>query len=193
VLVDGSVERPALERVSTADVLSDDDAGALLDAADRMNPRASVLIRLLMLDGLKVGEVTRADAADVRGRPPRVTLTVRGRSAPALLLHPDTGDAANRYLRRRRSGPLLLSEKRGQPAGRLTRFGIDYLIKQISEDAGLGSSVSGNTLRRRSVIAAHARGTDLETIRHRMGHAEQHTTRRYLTEEAESSQRPASS
>jgi integrase/recombinase XerD len=187
---DFSVERPTLERASTADILSDADATALLDAADEIGPRAGVLIRLLMLDGLKVGEVTRADASDVRGRPPRVTLTLHGRSERKLELHADTAAALHHYLGRRRSGPLLLSEKRGQPAGRLTRFGIDYLVKQIAEAAGIDATVSGNTLRRRSVIEAHALGTDLDTIRHNMGHAAQQTTRRYLAEDGKTTRRP---
>src|SRR3954447_17973186 len=56
------IARPTLSSVSSTDLLSDADSKALLDAADRVGRRASVLIRLLMLDGLKVGEVVRADA-----------------------------------------------------------------------------------------------------------------------------------
>ena len=142
-----------------------------------------MLIRLLMLDGLKVGEVIRTDASDFHGRPPRMTLDVTSRSAPTLVLHADTAAAVRSYLRARREGPLLLSERRGQAAQRLTRFGADYVIKHVAQAAGVAGPVSGNTLRRRFVIAAHARGTDLEAIRHNAGHSGQRTTRRYLTGE----------
>jgi integrase/recombinase XerD len=179
------VERPKIASGSTTGVLSDVDAEALLAAADRAGARDGLLVRLLMLDGLKVGETTRADASDVRGRAPGITLDIRGRNSPARLLHRDTGAAVHRYLGRRRVGPLLLSEKRGQPAGRLTRFGVDYLVKQIALTAGLDRSISANTLRRRYVIDAHERGTDLDTIRHDIGHATQHTTRRYLAPDPE--------
>jgi site-specific recombinase XerD len=186
------VERPALEPESTADVLSDAEADAMLESADEIGDRAGVLIRLLMLDGLKVGEVIRADAADFRGRPPRMTLDVAGRTAPPLLLHADTAAAVRSYLRARREGPLLFSERRGQTAQRLTRFGADYMIKQVARAAGVASPVSGNTLRRRYVVAAHARGTDLEAIRRNTGHSDQRTTRRYLTGDDANADRPPS-
>jgi site-specific recombinase XerD len=188
---DSNIERPPLAPASTSSALSDADAYALLSAADRTSARVALLIRLLMLDGLKVGEVTRADVCDVHGRPPRITLDIKARTPPTRVLHPETSSAVRRYLGRRRDGPLLLSEKRGQPNDRLTRFGIDYLIKQTAQAAGLEGAISANTLRRRYAIAAHANGTDLNTIRHNMGHAAQHTTRRYLdTEPATESQQP---
>jgi integrase/recombinase XerD len=175
-----SVERPTPEPVNTAHALSDADAQALLEAADESSERSGVLIRLLMLDGLKVGEVIAADVSDVHGRPPRVTLDIARRGGAGLALHRDTTAAIRRYVGARRDGPLLLSEQRGQLGKRLTRFGADYLIKQIAHAAGLPSTISGNTLRRRYVIHAHARGTDLEEIRHNVGHSAQRTTRRYI-------------
>jgi site-specific recombinase XerD len=77
-----------------------------------------------------------------------------------------------------------LSERRGCEPDRLTRFGLDYAIKQVVQEAGLARPVSGNTLRRRYVMAAHADGTDLDKIRHNTGHADRRTTRRYLQQRA---------
>ena len=179
-----SIARPTVESESTADLVSDADSDALLAAADRIGKRSAVLMRLLMLDGLKVGEVIRADASDVHGRPPRMKLSIQSRRPRTIDLHADTAFALRGYLGRRREGPLLLSERRGRPPGRLTRFGIDYLVKQVAHDAGLGQAISGNTLRRRYVTAAHADGTDLDTIQRNTGHAEQRTTRRYLRADA---------
>jgi site-specific recombinase XerD len=177
---DREIERPTLESSSTAELLTDADAAALLAAADAISRRSAVLIRLLMLDGLKVGEVIRADASDVHGRPPRMTLYLPSRKAPTVALHAESATALRRYLAQRRSGPLLMSERRGRPPGRLTRFGVDYLVKQAAQAAGLDQPVSGNTLRRRYVVAAHAHGTDLDRIRLNAGHADRRTTRRYL-------------
>jgi integrase len=135
----------------------------------------------LLLDGLKVGEVIRSDANDVDGRPPRVTLTIGDRQPPRMLdLHPETGSALSKYLGRRRDGPLLLSERRGHEPKRLTRFGVDYLIKQVAGSARITQNVSSNVLRRRFIMAAHADGSDLEEIRQKTGHAQARTTRRYL-------------
>ena len=174
------IARPTVESASSAEVLTDADAEVLLAAADGISRRSAVLIRLLMLDGCKVGEVIRADAADVSGRPERMTLKLHDRRARRIELHPDTAAKVRRYLGRRRDGPLVLSERRGREPGRLTRFGVDYLVKQVAQAAGLDQPVSGNTLRRRYVIAADADGTDLDEIRDNAGHADRRTTRRYL-------------
>jgi site-specific recombinase XerD len=174
------VERPTLPAASTTQSLSEGDAAALLAAADRMNPRAALLIRLLMLDGLKIGEAVRADATDISGRPPGMTLTLRAAAPRVIHLHPDTADLVAEYLGRRRRGPLLFSEHRARVTERLTRFGVDYIVKQAVESAGIGGAVSANTLRRRFVMAAHERGEDLEGIRQSAGHADSRTTRRYL-------------
>jgi hypothetical protein len=45
----------------------------------------------------------------------------------------------------RKDGPLLESQSSG---GRLTRFGADFLLRQISEQAGVRPAVSANGLRR---------------------------------------------
>src|SRR5438046_3915889 len=119
------IERPTVESGSSAELLSDADAEALLRAADRTGPRVAALVRLLMLDGLKVGEVIRADASDAHGRAPRIKLNMRDRRARTIALHAETAFALSKYLGSRRVGPLLLSERRGHEPQRLTRFGVD--------------------------------------------------------------------
>ncbi len=171
------IARPPVSARSNASLLGDTDARALLAAADGMNPRTAALIRLLVLDGLKLGEVVRADAADVSGRPPRMTLSLPGRE---VRLHADTAKAVHAYLARRRDGPLLLNERRSSEPERLTRFGVDYVVKQAARTAGVSAAVSANSLRRRYVVAEHERGADIDQIRRNAGHADARTTRRYL-------------
>src|SRR4051794_4926242 len=101
------VARPQVTSTRATATLGDAEAESLLHAADGLDARAGVLIRLLMLDGLKVGEATASDAADVTGRPPALVLGVGRRT---VALHPDTGALLHAYLGRRREGPLLLSE-----------------------------------------------------------------------------------
>src|SRR5690348_10255797 len=107
-------------------------------------------------------------------------LSMRDRWARTIDLHADTGSALRKYLGRRREGPLLLSERRGHEPKRLTRFGVDFLVKQVARAAGFTQSVSSNMLRRRFVMAAHANGAELDAIQHNTGHAQTRTTRRYL-------------
>lgn len=174
------IGRPSLPAASTTEALNDADAAAILSAADHMNPRSALLVRLLMLDGLKVGEAVRADVTDVGGRPPSMTLSVRAEVPRVIQLHPDTADLLAAYLGTRRSGPLLLSQHRARVSERLTRFGVDYVIKQAAEIAGINGGVSSNTLRRRFVATAYERGADVDSIRRSVGHSDARTTRRYI-------------
>jgi len=178
--VDTTVERPTVEPQNVGAVLSDDDATALLVAADRAGKRTAVLIRLLMLDGLKVGEAVGADAGHVHTSGRRMTIDMPQRSTPAIILHAETAAAIRRYLGNRREGPLLLNERRGRVNERLTRFGIDYLVKEVARLACINETISANTLRRRYIIAAHEHGAELDALRLNAGHADQSTTRRYL-------------
>jgi len=152
--------------------------------AAALDPRLEALVALLVIDGLKVGEALALDIDDVTGRPHATTITVRRRGqTKRLVLDGDSGRAVRRCIGKRRTGPVFVNERssKSHTPSRLTRFGADYLIKQIAHAAGLPSTISGNTLRRRYVIDAHARGTDLEEIRHNVGHSAQRTTRRYVS------------
>jgi integrase/recombinase XerD len=174
-----SVERPRASPVSATAELSDDDAAALLSAADADGSKAAFIVRLFMLNGLKVGEAVAANASDLSDRP-RMTLRLQpAHAARVVVFHRDTAKAGRKYLNGRRSGPLLTREQRDDDA-RLTRFGVDYIVKRVAEAAGIGVPVSGNTLRRRFITAAHAEGTDLDDIRRRVGHRDSRTTRRLL-------------
>ena len=172
-----------VEGASSTLVLTTDDAAALLAAADRINPRSALLIRLLLLDGLKVSEAVDVDAADVTGKPPRLSLAIRhDERTRSVALHPSTSAIADTYLAGRRRGPLVLSESRARAPGRLTRFGVDYVVKHVAKAAGVAGPVSANALRRRFVVHAHERGATLDEIRDLAGHADTRTTRRYLPE-----------
>lgn len=174
------IERPALAPSSTTEPLNDDQAAALVAAADRMNRRSGVLVRLLMLDGLKASEAVIADACDLQGRPPRLTLTVRTRMQRVIELHPDTARLLAAYLGQRRNGPMLLSDHRARVTERLTRYGVDYIVKQAADAAHITGAVSANTLRRRFLMHAHDRGDHIDGIRSSAGHADARTTRRYF-------------
>jgi site-specific recombinase XerD len=176
----GHVERPIRPTSSTADVLTPEDASALVVAADRISIRSGLVVRLLMLDGLKVSEAVRIDVADISGRPPHVTLALHGARPRSIELHADTADLVRSHLGARSDGPLLLSDHSARRTQRLTRFGVGYILKRAANEAGIASTVSANALRRAFVIAAHARGDELDEIRRHVGHGDTRTTRRYL-------------
>ncbi|MEZ5407853.1 MAG: site-specific integrase [Acidimicrobiales bacterium] len=170
-------------------------ASALVDAGARLNPKTALLVDLLLLDGLKLGEALSADASDVTdthgGDGATLSVARRGGRRAEIELHEPTVEAAHSYLQGRREGPLFLNDRAAattrtagggdaDEAGRLTRFGADYLLKRASDEAGFAQPVSANVLRRSYVAMAHAAGDSVETIRHNLGHRDPRTTRRHL-------------
>lgn len=179
-----AVDRPPLAVGSPTARLGGAEAAALLRASDRLGPKPAALVRLLMLDGLKLGEVLAADAADYDRGGGELLVTRRGRGAP-VALQPPTARRLDRYLGRRRRGPLLTSDTPGRELARLTRFGADYILKRVGSAARLPTTVSANALRRRYVAAAASAGTPVDEIRDRLGRRDSRTVARYLDPEPE--------
>ena len=175
-----STRRAPTTATPTAD-LDSDEVADLTRACRRRGHRATLLVGLLLYDGLKLAEVLAADAADISitGNRARITLR-RGGQQEGRRLDRRTASAAIAYLGGRVDGPLLLGESPTRRSARLTRFGADYLLKQISADAGLHPPISANTLRRSYVATAFAGGASVETIRDRLGQTDVRTTRRHL-------------
>ena len=173
--------RPPAARGPASD-LTANEVEALIEAGRRQGVRAEALLGLLLFDGVKLAEVLAADADDLEPDHDGLALSVLRRGNPDRLpLDPRTAGAVTAYLAGRRRGPLLLAESPNRAPSRLTRFGADYLLKKLSEGAGLGRAVSANTLRRSFVTSRHEEGGSIESIRDRLGHRDVRTTRR-LTE-----------
>ena len=123
---------------------------AYLASATALDPRLDALVSLLVFDGLKLGEALALNVDDVRGRPPKVAVTVRRRGVVRRVrLDPQSARAVRRCAGRRLSEPLFTSSRpaaAGSRPRRLTRFGADHLIRQLTEEGD--ERVTTNQLRR---------------------------------------------
>lgn len=150
--------------------------------AASLDPRLEALVELLVTDGLKVSEALALDVDDVRGRHPTTTIIVRRRGEQKRVrLDAGTARAVRRCAAGRSDGPLFTntrSTSSGQPE-RLTRFGVDHLIRQLTDDDE--DRVTANALRRYH-ITQHAHSAPLEEIRDRAGLADVRSVRRYLAD-----------
>ena len=174
--------RPSADNSTQTVDLDDRQVAALIRSSGRLGHRASVLVGLLLFDGLKLAEVLAADADDVNITFQGGNITVRRRGDLVVIpLDPRTTAALRSYIERRTAGPLLLGESPTRAPARLTRFGADFILKQVSAEAGLTPAISANVLRRSYVASAYASGASIESIRGRLGHADVRTTRRHLT------------
>ena len=155
-----------------------------LALASALDPRLEALVALLVFDGLKVGEALALDVDDVTGRPPKVSLVIRRRgSARRITLDAGSARAVYRCAGRRKGEPLFTSARpaeEGSASRRLTRFGADHLIRQLTTDDR--KRVTANALRRFHITAGHTAGDDLDDVRERAGLADIRSLRRYLVE-----------
>ena len=180
--VDG-LSRP---RVLTGDPsptqrLTAEDIDRYRALAAALDPRLDALVSLIVSDGLKVGEALALDVDDVSGRPPAVSIKVRRRGeSKRVVLDPHSGRAVLRCAAGRDSGPVFTGNRTrsADDRRRLTRFGADHLIRQLSADDT--DRVTANALRRFHIAANESSGANIESVRDRAGLADVRSVRRYL-------------
>jgi site-specific recombinase XerD len=187
------VRRPRVDRDESATVgLSFDEALALVDAADaetgRTALRTRALIRLLLSNGLRVGEAISLDAGDVGHQRGYRTVTytakggkVRTRSVDAHVAHSVDLYLADRVARGLpHEGPLFAAEPRGVLT-RIDKPGTFRLVRRLAQKAGLAAAdeISPHSLRHFFATYSFERGVPLADIQDAMGHADPRTTRRY--------------
>ena len=169
---------------STTPALSARAVDEYLAMAAALDPRLDALVSLLVFDGLKLGEALALDVDDITGRPPKLSVTVRRKGESRRVeLAADSVRAVHRCAGRRRGQPLFTSSRSPaaqSPPRRLSRFGADHLIRQLSADGD--ERVTANALRRFHFTSSHAAGTDLNRVRERAGLAHVRSLRRYLHE-----------
>lgn len=167
---------------STTGRLSSQTVADCRVVAAALDPRLDALVSLLIADGLKLGEALALDVGDVTGRPPNMRLRiVRRGDTTRTLLDPASAVAVARCVGSRRDGPLFLSASASSEGPRrLSRFGADHLIRQLTGDGP--QRVTANELRRFHITSRHRTGDDIETVRDRAGLASVRSVRRYLSE-----------
>jgi len=143
--VDGTA-RPAAA-ASATERLAPVEAALVWAAACHLGPKTAALVGLIMHDGMKSGEVLPLDVTDVRfgAGPAVVSLASASRT-----VDPRTSAPLRRYVGTRRAGPLFLGDNPTRQPARLTRFGVDYLVKRAGVAAGLTTPLTVNVLRRGS-------------------------------------------
>lgn len=167
---------------STTAQLSAGEVAAYRVVAAAIDPRLDAIVALLVADGLKLGEALALDIDDVKGRPPKTTLTIRRRGGTTrVALDAGSAKAVLRCIGTRNGGPVFLSGVPSQSGPRrLSRFGADHLIRQLSGDGP--HRVTANELRRFHISTSLHGDGDLANARDRAGLASVRSVRRYLVQ-----------
>lgn len=195
------VTRPTVDQDDSRTVgLTREQAQALLACAD-VDPRPTgartrALVRLLLANALRVGELIALDIEDLGVARGHRTVKVHGKGGRVhvMPLALSTADAIDRYLRTRRdldSLPAVVPGERARTplfatasGGRLDQGAIWRLLRRLATDAGaeladVAGRLSPHSLRHTAITAALDAGVSLRDVQDYARHADPRTTRRY--------------
>lgn len=137
--------------------LSAADAAATWRAAVALGHKTAAVVGLTMLDGLTTNELLQLDIGDLIVSPQTVVIdTMRRGGLLRLVVDPRTGVALRHLVSARTTGPLLVGQTPTGDGARLTRFGVDYLVKRVGTHAGLDAPLTVTTLRRTQQVIGSA-------------------------------------
>ncbi len=177
-------------------ILSEDQVGALLDAArthgrdDLARLRMTCLMELLYATGMRVSELVTLPLAATRGDPRMILVRGKGGRERMVPLS-DPARAALTLWAAQREADEDAARKAGRPAskflfpsrgalGHLTREGFYLALKELAVAAGVSpASVTPHRLRHAFATHLLAHGADLRAIQTLLGHADIATTEIY--------------
>lgn len=188
-------ERP-VRAPRRAPALSDEQAAALLAAADQDSPRAAAIIWLMLYTGIRVGELLAATTGDLgmeRGYP---VLHVHGKGGKtrtvalvppvvarlAAYLHPDgqpgvlvPADQAGAG----RTRPLIATRAGKRLDPKAVRLLLQRLARKAGLPAELVATLSPHSTRATYATAALDDGVPVRDVQYALGHASPVTTEGY--------------
>ena len=171
-------------------VLTEPQVAALLSSPATDDPadvRDRAVLECLYGTGVRVSELVGLDVGDVDFE--EELLRVTGKGAKQRLV--PLGRAAASALRAWLDGPrwTWLAAARGPTDGRavfcnhrgrrLTRQGVDLVVRRHARRVGLPAATSAHTLRHTCATHMLERGADVRVIQELLGHASVATTQRY--------------
>ena len=151
--------------------------------------RDYALLATMFNTGARVQEIVALCVRDLQlDALPHVRLYGKGRKERLCPLWPQTADILRAWLGERgRDVPLDQPVFRNHRGGRLTRFGVRYLLGKYCALAKVGTPTVGtkrlhpHSMRHSTAVHLLRAGVDITTISHWLGHASVTTTNRYAT------------
>jgi integrase/recombinase XerD len=141
-----------MARQSLLEVLSRDEIQALEDVA--VTARDKLIVRILGDTGIRVGELVNLTTNDLINRDRNLYLRVRGKTGERLVPIPRLSRRLQRYVDRGRSREaptdrIFISLKRrpGGDYGALTPSGVEQLLQDLRQRAGVSKRVYPHLLR----------------------------------------------
>ena len=178
--------RPIQVPTTSRRALNADEVTRLLEAAQAGRPslvkRDYAIIQLLIQTGIKVGELTELQLADIEFTDSRGTLTVNGNGGNGHRRIPINASAClalQEYLRVRPPSPGVKHLFLSQEGNSISARTVQRLVNVYTRAAGL-TGVSTHTLRLTFATSMLEETGDVATVANLLGHRGVKTTLRYI-------------
>ena len=170
------------------DILTKEQAGAVLSAIDRTTPeglRDYAIINLLMRTGLRTVEIERANYEDIRQEAGQPLLYIQGKGRSDkddfIVLTPATLDPLREYINatggRKDKSPIFQSMSNRSNGGRLTTRSISRIVKEAMRAAGIDNDrLTAHSLRHGAITYALMSGATLQEAQQLARHSNINTT-----------------
>ena len=179
--------RPIRVPPTSRRALDADEIARLLEAAQAGRPslvkRDYAIIKLLLQTGIKVGELTKLQLADIELTDSRGTLTVKGNGGNhhrRIPLNTPACQALQEYLRVRPPSPGVKHLFLSQEGNSISARTVQRLVNAYTKAADL-TGVSAHTLRYTFATSMLEETGDVATVANLLGHRSVETTLRYIS------------
>ncbi|HUB16102.1 MAG TPA: tyrosine-type recombinase/integrase [Acetobacteraceae bacterium] len=161
--------------------LSDDETKAMVGAAQRSDDTTRLALVLLLVTGVRVGELADVRTSDVDTTQGTVRINGKGnRERQVFLPDPALASEVSEYVAHRQpganAGDRLLLTKRGKAA---SASHIRSRIKALGREAGLSRKVTPHMLRHTAATSLLEAGVDIRLVQRLLGHQSIATTQIY--------------
>jgi integrase/recombinase XerD len=169
------VQSPKVPTESSTEGLNRTEGFSLMEAAALSDPLDHAVICVLLLNGLRVGEMCSLQIEDITREGGYVVLNFwreKNVKKAHVPLMPRTSHAVDLILNGRTTGPLFLLRNE-KP---MDRRGADRIVKRIAKQAGITKRMHPHVLRHSFITNSMKAGASLRDVMNSVGHSSPRTT-----------------
>ena len=144
------------------------------------NERDLAIIEFLYSSAVRVSELIKLDITDISWENNDAVVLGKGNKEREVYINARTNLHLKNYLNKRTDTNPALFVSLKSPYNRLTKSGIEYILKRIGKKAGV-NNVHPHRFRRTSATDLLRMGMPIEQVQELLGHSKIDTTRMYCT------------
>lgn len=147
-----------------------------------VNPRDRAIVKLLIVSGIRVSELTSLNRADINFESYQFYILGKGRKVRMCFFTPDMAQLLKSYMESRTDNfpALFVSESTNYSSdGRISRVSVEALVRKYAIVARISKKLTPHTLRHYFATSLLEKGCDIRIVQELLGHTSIATTQIY--------------